>query len=144
MTFFDVIPTALTAIQAHPTFAPDNNQSVMADLGASKAAYELSLEQRGYAVGVFPPTQGQAEDDFAGVPAVHCKMIVRLEIKPSQTTDWNKVSGLFVSIIDALVTLDPDPGGVKWALAHDAFELVAFDEGVLAYHIRFNRFLVMQ
>jgi hypothetical protein len=52
------------------------------------------------------------------------------------------VNGMIKDLIGAVIEADPDNGGVRFALSSDCFELVTFDEGLVAYHIRFNRFAV--
>jgi hypothetical protein len=52
------------------------------------------------------------------------------------------VNGMIKDLIGAVIEADPDNGGVRFGLAPDAFELVTFDDGLVAYHIRFSRFAV--
>jgi hypothetical protein len=42
----------------------------------------------------------------------------------------------------AVLAVDADPGGVKFQLASDAFELINFDEGELAFHMRFKSLVI--
>lgn len=157
--------TARDLIAANSFFVADAATTVFVDLGFSKSLTDAALNipslgaggaGKGYAVSVWPATRGSAAGEEAGQTGVESTFIVRLEANPQQlkivdaahASDSSKPTAVewfntFVAaVISSLLSADPELGGVKWELAGDAFELTNFDEGLIAYHIRFKRFTV--
>lgn len=160
MNFTQVQRTIKNLISAHPTFAPTSGSatpSVIADLGYQKAKIENSLETNGFAVAVWPPTKGDfTGDSWAENVPVDSTVTVRLEVVPNWlkqqdalfAADPTKMSGddmfnfLIESIAEAVLGAASEAGGTRFMAAKDFFELMNFDEGLLAVHMRFDRFTV--
>lgn len=152
MNFVDLQKTVRDLIAAHATFAPLAASTVFVDLGDKKASLEAALDVTstppgpGYAIAVWPPARGNSDSETAGINGVDCMLVVRFEVNPQFLKDqadagkW--VNTRVKDLIASVMGNEPDAGGVRFQLAADAFELVNFDEGLLAYHIRFSRFAV--
>lgn len=147
MSFMTFIDDAADLIGQHDTFVADVG-SVVVDLGDQKQHIEARLfdAAKGYAISVWPPVEGVAsEDQASGECNVGSSVTVRVEINPktglanATSTKWNYVANFIRSVTDALLSADADPGGVKWELEPNFFSLIQFDEGLIAFHLRFKR-----
>lgn len=134
-----------------------------------EAALDIDNKGVGYAITVWPPAKGQAtSQDASGLNGVNNTIVVRFEINPKIFTalventndediqdagggDIEQVlqipdAGEWVAcrmdaIFDAVLGVPATPGGVKFQLSPDAYELMSFnDEGSITYHLRFIRF----
>jgi hypothetical protein len=154
MNFIAMQQTIRDAIAANALFAPDNPGgtavTVLKDNGASKHLIEKAFLTFGYSVAVWPCTKGSAnpnEDAHQAGPATY---VVRLCINPQKLKtirNNNQSDGEFVNtslaaIIASVLGVAPSPAGIRFQLDADAFELISFDEGMIAYHIRFSRVTV--
>lgn len=156
MNYLLIQDTIRDAIKADAQFALAAATTICSDDGTSKRFLENALANTGYSVSVWPPTRGDAnrnEDAHVGVEAMS---VVRLQINPqllntiraanisnpSNPTVGNYINILVAAVIRAVLNIAPSPTGVRFALAPDAFDLVTFDEGLIAYHIRFTRLAV--
>jgi hypothetical protein len=156
MNFIEIQNVVRDAIKASPTFSAAAATTVCSDNGDKKTFKEDALQNSGYSVSVWPPTKGmadQGEDKVVGVDAI---IIARLEINPTKLaaleaanisnpanpTQGNFINTRIAAIIKAVINLAPEANRSRFALAADAFEMVNFDEGLVAYHIRFTRFAV--
>lgn len=152
MNFLELQPTIASLIARSPTFAA-NAAVVFADSGTVKKEKEAALDLDnnppgpGFNIAVWPPTRGNASGDPCGVEGVDAGVVVRLEVNP-KSLPGNPIDAAFcintmtTKIVEAVLGAAPEAGGVTFQLASDAFELVNFDEGLIAYHIRFVRFCV--
>ena len=137
-----------------------------------EAALDVSNGGAGYAIEIWPPARGHSDSEMAGISGVDCLIVVRFEINPKMLqsipqTNLRGVNDEFITgvggeqigdaaftdvgewvntrvkdIISAVLSLPPELNMERFQLAADAFELTNFDEGLLAYHIRFARFAV--
>jgi hypothetical protein len=164
LNFLDLQQAVYDLISAHPTFAALAPQTVFLDLGNVKSQVEAALAQDpdqpigpGYAIAVWPPVAGTTTMEYeAGQTPVESRIVVRLEINPKTLTarqaahdadstlpdcgQW--VNGMIKDIAAAVLEADPELGGLKFGLAKDFYELMNFDEGLLAFHLRFTRMAV--
>jgi hypothetical protein len=154
MNFVDIQDNVRDAIKASPTFTAQAATTVCSDNGDKKTFKEDALQNSGYSVSVWPPTRGMSNQDEDAVVGVNAVIVVRLELNPtklaaieaahvatpSDPTQGNFINTKVAAIIKAVLRIDPLPAAVRFALAADAFELITFDEGLVAYHIRFTRF----
>lgn len=148
MNFIGLQKRVSDLIKAHSTFEMLAATTVFEDLGHVTNLIEQALndKDRGYAIGVWPPTRGVASDEAAARPGVDAGIVVQFLISPKRLVqeaspaDW--VSTRIKDIIAAVLAEFPEPGGVRFQLASDAFELMGFDDGLIVYHIRFVRFAV--
>lgn len=132
--------------------------SVFADLGQAKNAAETRLagfstvnniQQGGYNVFVWPPAMAHLADEAAGLDLVNATCVVRFEVNPLVIVSlanlnpapngpaWvaGKVKAIVADVLGANIELNQ----TKFQLAPDSIELVSFDQGLIAYHIRFWR-----
>lgn len=146
MNFIALQKTVRDAIAAHATFSADAATSVIADVGHARPILEKSLGAIGYAIGIWPPVRGNAQGELAGIDGITATIVVRLEFSPiilaAQPDPSAWVNQRISDAIEAVLDIDPELGGLKFQLAPEAFELMNFDEGLLAYHIRFERMAV--
>lgn len=151
MNFLDIQQTLRDAIAANTLFAADAAVTVVKDNGASKHAIEEAFLTKGYSIAVWPSTKGRANQDEDAHQAANVQNVVRLCINPQQLkairtgntqTDGNYINVALAAIIASVLGIAPDPAGIRFQLDPDAFELISFDEGMIAYHIRFSRVTV--
>jgi hypothetical protein len=134
-----------------------------------EAALDSSSKGAGYAISVWPPARGHSDGEMALVSGIDCLIVVRFEISPIMLTaipnanlrgvgaeiiqgvggdnvdttpfddadEW--VNSRIQDIVAAVLSIPPENNMQKFQLASDAFELINFDPGLLAYHIRFVR-----
>jgi hypothetical protein len=164
MNLTDLQKNVTALVAANPTFSASAAVAVFADLGFSKPAMEKSLDFKaggaGWAIAVWPPLKGKAMDEYAGQTGVDCTIAVRLEVNPQKLKDvqvkyaannalpdaGQYLAGLIKSVVAAVISAPPEDGGVRFALSSggdDAIELMNFDEGLIAYHVRFDCFAVL-
>jgi hypothetical protein len=159
MNFLTLQDNVRALIAAHATFAPVADTAVFADLGFSASDMESSLdfdEGNGYAIAVWPPFKGQADPEYSGAVGVNSMIVVRIEVNPkllekamadkvaddSKPTASEFLAGMIKDICDAVLGQGPEVGGQQFSLAPEALEMASFDEGCIAYHIRFIRLAV--
>jgi hypothetical protein len=152
--------TALTktvrdAIAANALFSDDAANTVFEDYGTLKTKKETALDLdgsprvakgKGYDISVWPPARGNSNDQMAGLTGADCAVIVRFEINPKALAALSPSdAGVWVTtrvkaIFDSVLGIPPENNLTRFQLAADCFELVNFDEGLIAYHLRFARF----
>ena len=163
MRFTTLQDDVRAAIAAHATFSTTAATNVVADLGHSLKAIETALDAStptpgpGWVVAVMPPTKGEADGEYGPLGGCLASIVVRIGVNPTILTsvdaahaadNTNPTAGAFVSglvqdAIAAVLGMSADAGEVMATkLAADAIELFNFDEGLLAYHLRFQRFVV--
>lgn len=146
MNFLTLPKTVRDLIAAHASFSADAATTVLLDYGHAKPLREKALASKGYCVEVWPPMRGDSDSEVAGISGVLTTLVVRVSFEPQTVTaqanpdSW--VNQKLIDVIDAVLSAEPDAGGVRFQLAPDAFELMNFDEGVLAFHLRFQRLAV--
>ncbi len=158
MNFLNINATVRDAIAAHAAFAAVP-AAVILDLGFSRNTIEHALNNPGYSVAVWPVTKGSSDSEVAGRSGVYSAVVVRFEVNPQKlktvqlahdatpadentpTADvW--LNTKLKAIVAAVLGIAPSNGGIKFQLDADAFEMTNFDEGLLAYHLRFQRLAV--
>lgn len=156
MNFIDLQQSVRDLIAGSDSFAAQADATVFVDDGTVKQQVEKALAEQGYAVGVWPPLAGKADSQAASRVKVMSRIVVRVMFNPEQLkqvaaanqADATKptvgafVNTMLAAVVQSVLGGDPEPGGLKFELADDAFELVNLDEGLLAYHIRFDRLAV--
>lgn len=164
MNFLNLQSKVAALISAHATFKDAADDTVCQDLGDKKSFIEASLDIStdptgdGYAISVWPPARGHSDSEAGGATGVDALVVVRFEVNPEMLKKLDPLPNLpdgtkqdastiwlntrIKDIVNAVLSAPPEVGGVKFQLAADAFELVNFDEGLVAYHIRFSRFVV--
>lgn len=157
MKFADLQKTVQTLVAGAASF----NAATIYDFGFQKADIEDALDMKngqGYVAGVWPVAHAQlTSEDASGEAPLLARVVVRLEISPLKLKAINAayvqdntqpdvgmfINGLIQEIIDAVLADPPEAGGTKFEMARDCFEMVNFDEGLIAFHLRFNRFCVL-
>ena len=148
MNFIDLQSVVRDLIAAHATFSADAASTVFADVGNVKPLVEEALQVKGYAVTVWPPIRGNVtqDDGPAGIVPIESIIVVRLEVLPQKLAGQDDPSaylnGLVRDIIGAVLSAPEEIGGVRFGVPPDAFDLMNFDEGLIAYHLRFKRLAV--
>lgn len=153
MDILTAVNTIHDAIAANALFLADANKTVLIDLGDKKNQIEKNLDtgsnQPGYSVSVWPPSGAGSDEEVAGQTGAEVRYIVRFEVNPKlfknigNETAQHWTLNRLKAIIASVLGVPPTNGGVRFALARDAFELMNFDEGLVAYHIRFVGFSVL-
>jgi hypothetical protein len=157
MNFTALQKTVRDLIAAHASFSA-KPEVIFKDSGNKRSAIEAALDISstpagpGYAVMVWPPARGHSDSEQAGINGVDAMVVVRFEVNPKflatlpglnpaqDPEEW--LNTRVANIVAAVLSAPAEVGGVKFQLAADAFELVNFDEGLIAYHLRFARFAV--
>lgn len=131
--------------------------SVLLDLGHVREDLEKSLQDNGYAIGVWPPVGGKrTADAAAGAEGLQVTVPVRIEFNPEKLKALRKaniqdpnqpkaeqwVDDVLSQVAAMVLTADPDAGNTRFEFADDAFDLVDFDDGLLSFHMRFTKFCV--
>jgi hypothetical protein len=165
MNFIALQKTVYNLIVASATFAADAASTVCQDSGDKRAFIEAALDiangspvGKGYTVSVWPPVRGNSDGELGGQSGVECTIVVRFEVNPALFQNAAFLAALaaltppqdasawlntrLAAIVAAVLGAGPEAGGTKFQLAADAFELVNFDEGLVAYHLRFVRLAV--
>lgn len=158
MTFENLQQETRDLIAAHVLFISDALTAVLVDLGTVKAKADNSFSDNGYAILIWPPMRGVASGvEPSGIIGLEATIVVRLEVNPiklkalqeaydtlnTNPTPMQWVNAKVVAIKSALLDAEPEVGGVKYEPEQDFLELVTLDEGMLAYHLRFNHFVVI-
>ena len=163
MEFLEMQEAVAALIGAHPTFAALAATTIFEDLGDAQDLGEQALADadRGYCVKVWPPVRASAQDEAAGVAGADVAIVVRFEVSPVKLAAIKAAHDLdpgnpakpkaakwlttrIRDIIGAVIDAEPPAGGVRYQLTSDAFEMVNFDDGLVAYHIRFAKFNVFE
>lgn len=147
MKFIAIQKTVRDLIAAHPSFEADAATTCIADSGYGKPLIEKSLADKGFSIAVWPPANGSVLDEHAsGATGVQVTIVVRVEFEPraiqSAPSAAAFVNQTLADIIAAVMNQSAEAGGVRFELSRNAFELMNFDEGLVAYHIRFEQFAV--
>ncbi len=150
MNFITLQQTIRDAIAANTLFAADAATTVLKDNGASKSDLEKAFLTKGYSIAVWPSTKGSANRNEDAHQGVECQTLVRLCINPQKLksirvanhSDGEFINNSVAAIVASVIGIAPSPTGVRFQLDPDAFELISFDEGMIAYHIRFSRLAV--
>jgi hypothetical protein len=146
MNFIALQKTVRDAIAAHATFLADAAGTVIADVGHAKPILEKSLQDKGYSIAVWPPVKGEAFGELAGIDGVNSTIVVRIQFEPHKLAEQTDPSAWMnqriTAVVEAILSIQEEVGGTKFRLVNEAFELMNFDEGLVAYHIRFERLAV--
>lgn len=139
-------------ISAAAAFSANAATTVFEDIGFSDPAVAAALDLStapagaGYAIKVWPPARGRSGQEVGGQVGTENTIVVRIEVNPqllkTMKTPARWLNSLCNALVVAIVQDGPELGGVRFTLAPDGYELINFDEGLIAYHFRFEKFAV--
>lgn len=145
-----ITKTVRDAIAADGLFSNDAADTVFEDYGNVNAQRGEALDldngsaKKGYFIAVWPPARGSSHQDMSGIAQNEVAVVVRFEVNPkvlpadpSQWSQW--FTSRLQAIIESVLGIAPEINGTRFQMAPEAFELMNFDEGLIAYHVRFLR-----
>jgi len=158
MILGDLQSTVAAAILANVLFTED--AVVFEDLGNVKTKKEEALDVSttppgpGYNIAVWPPANGISNAEPYIAVGTQNRIIARFEVNPAlfktaaflaldiDPSEW--FMARLVAIMTSVLNIVPGPGEERFTLHSEAYELTDFDEGLIAYHIRFQKYAIPQ